>query len=520
MGSAGSVVCRVQLLAKRGVAITNLSGTSYAATDPTIAGCKPSRVFGTGGFDQSKDYILTKLVTKEINEQHDLRAFASGNLWDFWGAGPIGVAIGGEYRDEKTSADLTDFGDRVLFGNSGGDLAKIGFDVKEGFAELKLPLLSDVFLAQTLEVGGAYRYSDYSSIGITETYSLSAFWRPIKDIAFRATYGTSVRAPTLSELFSPPGETFPSLTDPCSSPIIAGTTDQRVRNNRIKNCALLGIPTSYVDPNPTVSNVGLSGSNPLLKSEESNSHTISAIFTPRFVPRLSIVLDYYDVKITNAIATLSAQTLTNLCVDEDAINTAACAAVPRAASTATNAFEIENFIEGPFNFSSLLTHGMDFTMKYYFNPGDLVGGKEWGRLDLGVTGNYLIRRQNFTNPTVPGLATDIDTSVNNPRVRFRTTTTWSKGPVALTWRADFQTAQELFNARLVGANSDSRAFKYFDTEDFVQHDISFRYDVTNRSEIRGGINNLFDAEPNIQTGLTDNFDLFGRRFFVGFTVKY
>jgi outer membrane receptor protein involved in Fe transport len=226
-------------------------------------------------------------------------------------------------------------------------------------------------------------------------------------------------------------------------------------------------------------------------------------------------------KITDAISTLSGQTLANLCVDEDVLNATACAAVPRRpASAGPNAYEIDGFIEGPFNFAALLTRGMDFNIRYNFEPGDLFGGKDWGRLDLGVTGNYLIRRQNFTNPTVPGLATDIDSTVNNPRVRFRTTTTWTKGPLALTWRADFQTAQELFNARLVGANSDSRAFEYFDTEDFIQHDISFRYDMTENASFRGGINNIFDAEPNIQTGLTDNFDLFGRRWFAGVTLKY
>lgn len=521
LGKAGAVVCRVQLLAKRGVQIKNLNGVAYAANDPTIANCKPSRVFGSGGFADSKDYILTKLVTKEMNEQQDVRGFASGNLWDFWGAGPIGIAIGGEYRKEETSADLTDFGDRVLFGNSGGDLAKIGFNVKEAFGELRLPLLKDKFLAESLEIGGTYRYSDYSTIGTTKTWGVNGSWRPVRDIAFRFTYGKAVRAPTLSELYSPPFDTFPSLTDPCSSPVIAGTTDQRIRNNRIKNCAALGIPSTYVDPNPTFSNNGKSGSNPNLLPEESKSHTISAIITPRWVPRLSMIFDYYDIKITNAISTLSAQTLANLCVDEDALNPTACAAVPRRpASAGPNAYEIDNFIEGPFNFAALLSRGMDFTMRYNFEPGDLFGGKDWGRLDLGVTGNYLIRRQNFTNPTLPGLATDIDSTVNNPRVRFRTTATWTKGPLALTWRADYQTAQELFNYRLVGANGDSRPKEYFSTGGFLQQDISFRYDVTEKAYIRGGVNNIFGVEPNIQTGLTDNFDLFGRRFNLGMNIRF
>lgn len=521
LGTAGAIVCRVQLLVANGIPVRNPNtGVAYTANDPTIRDCKPSRIFGSGGFEQSRSYILTSVITDEENEQKDVRAFASGNLWDFWGAGPIGVAVGGEYRKETTSADLTDFGDRVLFGNSGGDLEKVGFDVKEFFAEIRLPLLKDMPFAQTLELNGAFRRSDYSSIGVTETYSTALFWRPFADIAVRGTYGTSVRAPTLGELYSPPFDTFPSLNDPCSSPIIAATTDPRTRQNRIANCAALGIPTTYVDPNPTFSNQGKSGSNPNLQPEESTSHTISVILTPRWTPNFSAVFDYYDVQIEAAIATLSAQTLVNLCVDEDALNPSACGQITRAAATEPNAFEIIDFLEGPFNFAALRARGMDFTMKYHFEPGDLFGGREWGRVDLGVTGNYLIRRQSFTNPTNPGLATDVDTTLNNPRVRFRTTATWTKGPLALTWRTDVQTSQELFNLRLVGQNVDSRPREFFETGAFVQNDISFRYDVNEKATVRGGVVNVFDAEPNVQTGFADNFDLFGRRYFVGVTARF
>jgi len=75
-------------------------------------------------------------------------------------------------------------------------------------------------------------------------------------------------------------------------------------------------------------------------------------------------------------------------------------------------------------------------------------------------------------------------------------------------------------SRLLGANVDTRDSKDFDTDDFIQHDISFRYDLTEKASFRGGVNNVLDAEPNIQTGLTDNFDLFGRRWFAGMTLRY
>lgn len=519
-GRPGEVVCRVQLLADRGVAVINpATGTAFAANDPTISSCVPGNIFGQGGLTPARDYILTSLTTEEQNKQHDVRAFVSGNLWDFWGAGPIGIALGGEYRDERTSADLTDFGPRVLFGNSGGDLAEVGYDVAEAFVELRVPLLTDVFLAEDLEISGAFRYSDYSTFGEADTYSLSAFWRPVSDFALRGTYGTSVRAPTLSNLFSPPFETFPSLTDNCSSLVIQNTADSRIRNNRIANCAALGIPTTYVDPNPSQSNTGLSGSNPNLTAEESTSHTISAIFTPRFAPDFSLVVDYYDVKIENAISTLSAQTLLNLCTDEDVLNDTACGVFTRADPDENNAYEIIDFIEGPFNFASLRSRGIDFQARYSLDI-DEQFGRNWGTLDFGVNGNYLIRRQNFTNPAFPTLATDIDATANNPRVRFRTNVTWTKGGLGLTWRTDVQTSQVITRRTQVGANFDSRNFGYFTTGSFVQHDWVANYDIGERYSLRAGVTNVFDAEPNIQTGLTDNFDLFGRRYFAGITARF
>lgn len=521
VGAAGNIVCRVRILAAQGRAIVNPNtGATYAANDPRITGCVPSRIFGTGGFSQAaQDYITTELVTEEMNEQHDVRGIASGNLWDFWGAGPIGIAVGGEYRKETTSADLTDFGDRTLFGNSGGDLPETSFDVTEFFAEVAVPLVKDVFLIDSLELSGAARTSNYSSIGVTDTWSVAGFWRINDDIAFRGTKGTSVRAPTMGELFSPPFDTFPNLNDGCSAPIIAATASATIRQNRIRNCAQLGIPTTYVDPNPTFSNQGLSGSNPLLKPEESDSWTASAIFTPQIVPGLSVVLDWYDIEITNAIATLSAQTLLNLCTDSDAFNAQACGVFTRAPATDPNAFEVINFIEGPFNFAALRAKGMDFDIKYGFETSDLLGS-DMGRIDLSVTGNYLVKRQDFTNPTTTYLPTEIDTTLNNPRVRLRTAAAWSQGPLTLTWRMDFQEAQELVNRATIGLNVDTRPSNLFTTEDFYQHDFAVRYDVTDNIVIRGGVNNVFDAEPNVQTGFADNFDLWGRRFFASVNVDF
>ncbi|WP_029415296.1 TonB-dependent receptor domain-containing protein [Brevundimonas bacteroides] len=513
---ANAIVCRVQILSRQGVPIINqATGTAYAANDPTITGCVPQNIFGLGGQAVARNYILTDFLRTDTNTQEDWRGFVSGNLWDFWGAGPIGIALGGEYRKESWESTVADFGPRVLFGNSGSNLDEVSYDVTEGFVELRVPLLTDVPFAQTLELSGAFRYSDYSTGDQTETYSTALFWQPIDDIAFRGTYGEASRAPTLSELFNPLAATFPNITDGCSLPVINATSDTRIRNNRIANCAARGVPATYVDPNPNTSNSGFSGSNPNLLTETSTSYTLSTILTPTFFPNFEVVLDYYSIDIDDAIATLGIQTLVNLCYDEDVSNTNACGQFTRDPTT----FEITNFIQGPFNFAGLRARGMDFQASYRTDLLDLIG-RDWGTLNFSLAGNYLIRRQDFTSPTDPNFPTQIDGTANNPRVRFRTNTTWTQGPLQVSWRVDFQRAYDIVYRRNIVTNLDSRDFEYLRAPNFWQHDVSFRYNFNDEITLRGGVTNLFDAEPSIQAGLQDQYDLFGRRFFFGINYRY
>lgn len=511
-----SIVCRVQILSAQGVPIINqATGTAYAANDPTISGCVPQNIFGLGGQAVARDYILTNFLRTDLNTQSDWRGFVSGNLWDFWGAGPIGIALGGEHRKETWESQVASFGPRLLFGNSGSNLDEVSFDVTEGFVELRVPLLTDMPFAQNLEVSGAYRYSDYSTGTTTETYSTSLFYQPISDIAFRGTYGEAVRAPTLFELFSPLAATFPQITDPCSLTVINGTADTRIRENRIRNCAARGVPATYQDPNPNTSNSGFSGSNPNLLSETSTSYTLSTIFTPTFIPDFTVVLDYYSIDIEDAIATLSIAQLVSLCYDEDVSNTNACGQFTR--DPTTN--EITNFIQGPFNFAGLRARGVDFQANYRLETEDLIG-QDWGQLNFSLSGNYLIRRQDFTSPTDPTAATQIDGTANNPRVRFRTNTSWTQGPIQLSWRMDFQRGYDVVYYRNIVSNLDSRDIEYLKVPNFWQHDVSARYQLTDNVTLRGGVTNLFDAEPTIQAGLQDQYDLFGRRFYGGINIAF
>ena len=86
-GRAGEVVCRVQLMKARGIAVPDASVTSggvtttYSRQGAVIDECAPIRVFGPGGFSQEAlDYIQASVTVTDQNKQHDFMTYASGKL--------------------------------------------------------------------------------------------------------------------------------------------------------------------------------------------------------------------------------------------------------------------------------------------------------------------------------------------------------------------------------------------------------------------------------------------------------
>jgi len=520
-GKPGEIVCRVKLLAANGIAIPDqFRGGNYSPTNPEIANCVPSRVFGEGGYNQAAlDFFGAAINVRQKNEQQDALGFVSGNLWDLWGAGPIGFALGAEYREEKTEGigRSRDTGDRLLFLNTGADFLPAKYDTSEYFGELRLPLLKDMAFTRSLELGAAFRSSDYSTVGKTDTYSLNMVWRPIDDITLRATRGKAVRIPTLSENFSPASQTFAnSFVDPCSATVIAALTDTTVRANRTKNCVELGIPAgtviSYSSGIP-----GKNAGNPFLLPETSFTSTVSLVLTPRFLPKATLVLDYYEIEIKDVIASVSAQTAANQCVSEANLNPAICATTTRTGATPPGtapAYGIIDFIQGSVNYSKLYTRGIDYQLFYRTDS----------NLSFRLSGNYLFDWRNHNNISAPATYVRGEGYVALPRTRFSLTTEWQPNEkLSLQWNADYQRSQYLLNVNTLGGNDDVyEDVNFYETGSFVQHDLSARFLATDNLAIRGGVVNALDKKPAKWLGNTgdDNFDLFGRRYFVGVNYSF
>lgn len=549
-GRPGEIVCRARLLQAQGRPASsfdngfeNLKDSAYGQA--SIDQCTPLNVFGKGNQSaEALQYIDAVIGITERNEQEQAIASVAGELWDFWGAGPIGVALGAEYRREATEAtgrDRDTAGRQFLFLNSGPDFPEAEYTSEEVFAELSVPLFRDTWLGEYAELSGSYRFADYSTVGDVDVYGVNLIYRPIQDISFKTSFNTSVRVPDLGENFAPFSQTFlNNVTDPCATLVIAAQ-DADIRANRIANCTALAqaqgltfdfagsTATNADDYNPVYTSgiAGVSGGNPFLSPETSESFTFSTVIEPRFFPNFSLVLDYYEITIDDVIAAVSAQTAANNCVSGEGLNTAACATVFRNNPDipfgigAPVGDPIGGFIEGSVNYAKLETRGLDFTARYSMDLEE-VTGRAWGQLDYSLGGLWLIEQKQFLNADNAADFTELAGTVFYPKVRMTSSLTWTPNEIwSVNWTADWQSAQDSLQIRNAVLNADQRPFDEYATGNFTRHDFTVRWNAREDLSVRAGVVNAFDAEQATYLGTTlySNFDPYGRRFFIGLNYR-
>lgn len=555
-GHPGEIVCRARLLAAANPPIGALFDAvrggdlrSSATGLRDINECQPLNIFGKGNQSEAGlAYVADETFVVQQNKQEDALATVSGQLWDFWGAGPIGVALGAEYRKETAVATgrSAGVGDRFVFGNGGADFPERSYDTNELFAELSVPLFRDSWLGEYAELSGSYRHSDYSTVGEQEVYGVNLVYRPIADIAFKTSFNTSIRVPSLGENFSAASQTFVSFTgaDPCSTAVInAAGLAADIRQNRINNCTTLaaqqGLTFDFAGATATTADDflpiyastvgGVNSGNPFLKPEESESFTFSTVLQPRFLPNFSLVLDYYEIEINDVIAAVGALAVAQNCVSGPTLNAAACDTIFRHDNAPGRAFyvgapvgdPIGGFIQGSVNYAKSQTRGLDFTANYHLDTEEAFG-HNWGTFRYRLAGSWLIEQKSFTNIADPNAFTESASGVFFPRVRMTSTLSWNPTErLTLQWTADFQTSQNIIFPRTFIANADSRPVEFISTGNFIRNDLSVQYGLTDDLTLRAGVTNVLDAEqaPWLGVTLDSNFDPYGRRFNIGLNYK-
>ena len=320
--AAGSIVCRSTL------------------TSPSN-GCVPLNRIGVGGASQEAiNYVLYNgsqpLRLQDLKQEVAAFNLSTNNLFEMW-AGPVSLAFGGEYRKESVSGFVDPLYQPIvtngvttgtwIYGNYLPTFGK--YNVKEAYVETIVPIFTG------MDFNGAFRLTDYSTSGTVKTWKAGLTWQAIDDIKFRGTVSRDIRAPNLSELFAP------------------GTG----RTNTVNVPQLNGSVAANQFNESTVGNSELA-------PEIAKTYGAGVILTPTFLPGFALSVDYYDITLKGAIASLNAQTLIDRCYLQNIAESCAFISTTGGRGVTTPGLAVTSIEIKPTNFVSIKTRGIDFEASY------------------------------------------------------------------------------------------------------------------------------------------------------------
>jgi iron complex outermembrane recepter protein len=523
-GPGGTPVCRIN------------ADTDLTNDDPN---CVPYSIFGAGAVTPEQlAYLQIPGLSEGETVEQILSGSISGDLGQYGIKLPtandgLGVAFGAEYRSERSELRTDEaFQTNDLAGQGAPTLDTFGsFDVKELFAEARLPILQDKPFADTLSLEAGYRYSDYNLGFNTDSYKAGLQWAPISDVLLRGSYQRAVRSPNVQELFLQPRVQLDGNTDPCSNDV-GGTPTAS-----FEECARTGVTQAQygnILANPAAQYNGLVGGNRDIQPEESDTYSFGVVLTPGFAPGLSLTVDYYDIKVDKLINSLGADFILGQCLESG--DPTFCNRVHRAGNGSIWLGD-QGFVDDPIlNTGSLQSKGIDTEANYRFEMGGL------GSLGLQFIGTYVDK---FLTEPLPGspkydcaglYGTVCGTPVPDWRHKLRAnwTTPWNMD-LALTWRYiaavddDRTSTDPSLAADVIQTDKHLGSRSYFDlTGSYTFSEVGVFSSLTGRL----GINNILDKDPPLVgqdtcpavfcNGNTfpQVYDTLGRYVFLGLTADF
>lgn len=496
---------------RQGANATVNAGGQPVCVDPSN-GCVPINLFGPGAISpEAVAFIREDLNQGRSRDQLVIAAALTGDTGDFFAlpAGAVDFALGVEYREENgevffdpalQTGQTFNQGSRPNFGG--------GYDVKEAFAEIRVPILADRPFFERLDVEAAYRISDYSTAGTVDAYKFGANWALNRSLRLRGAYQTVVRAPNIGELFGAPGSVplAGRVNDPCQNPAASGAS--------VEVCRATGAPAAPFTQDLTGA-LFIFGGNADLQPEEGTTYTIGAVLTPQFLPGFSLTADYYDIEIENAIGAVLPQATADTCyvITQDAANPF-CDRISRGANGQLTAIDSSDV-----NVALLRVRGVDVGARYGFDLGT-------GRVSLDYAGDIVTSQSQKNGEAAPtiqcagrfGATCGLETRRALPKYRHRVTAGWREQEgvsLRATWRmlgAVRDDAPTVFAVERIGTQN------YFD--------LAASFDATEDFTFVVGVENLFDRRPPLAgTNAADantfpaSYDVIGRRFGVSVIVR-
>ena len=488
-----------------------------------------------------RSYLQYQYHNSLDQSQDIVEANLQGKLFDL-PAGELRVAVGANYRRNSLDSLVDPIyqtnpqigvgtGASSMVGTFSANSSSGASHVYELYGEALVPILRDLPFAKSLDLDLAYRYSNYALSGGVSTYKASADWRITNAFMLRGGYQRAVRAPNVTELFSSSQATIviPAF-DPCVNvgpfalpPGPYGNNAANPDQAKVKAlCTALtpnaapGLYNGFAGQGTPVI-VGSLAGNANLKPEKADTFTFGAVFRPTGLPwgsTLSASVDYYNIKITDAVQALDPNQTYQLCFNAFGSNPtysssyAYCQIIARAPGNGLSAGVFDVYQ----NQGGIKTSGVDVQVDWRVPAGP-------GSLELNGVVNYL---GDYKQSFLTGLPfVEFANTVSSTAAYFRwrpvltATYTLDKLNAGLRWRFTPRT-------RDVSCASQCNAP---DTPSYSTFDLFGSYDLTPKVRVSAGVDNLFDRDPPLVGGVLGNtnlgeYDVVGRQFYLALKARF
>ncbi len=532
------------------------------------AGCLPFNIFEFNGVSAEAAQFAqgTGLVRSQV-EQIVLGGTFTSDLGAYGLKSPfsdngVNAVVGIEYRRDQLNRVPDDIsqipGGRGLTGVGGGTLPLSGeVAVTELFFETQIPLVSDRPFFHEFGISGAFRYSDYTTDGNgvansfdTNTFAAGITWSPVPDIRLRAQFQRAQRGPNVFELFTGQNTGLfnaaagpNGLFDPCAGDLDP-TTATPAPSATAAQCAFTGVTAAQfgtIPDNPAGQLNLVTGGNPLLFAESSDTFTVGAVLQPRWIEGFNFAIDYFDISVDDFISTVPPTVALSQCISSGTPEF--CSLINRDSfgSLFLSNNDAAGNLAGVFatntNIANLATRGIDLSSNYSLDLGNS------GSVSFNYASTILLELSSVPIPALPDQVFECSGLYRgacggpNPEYRHRLLATWQTPwnvDVTATWRyfggVTLDTVDGTGTQLSAGGVFTPTGNVLDDRLDSANYlDLAATWNVKEGVALRAGVNNVLGRDPELSTqagtapGNGDTFpgtyDALGRFIFVGVNLS-
>lgn len=544
MNADGELVCGLETAA----------GFGFLTPPPcVVTNFFADSLFTTQGGDKTfatqaeEDYLFGNVINTTNIEQRHVSALITGDVFEM-PAGTVGLVLGAEWRENA----IDSANDIVRAqGLSASEAPDIEGDTIGESSIFDLYLETEIPLHERAALNLSGRYTDEENFGNEFTYSIKADVSPTDFLRFRATYGTTFRAPNLREQFlAGQAGVIPGPNDPCVVPAEAQgpgdvyLPDQDQRSQTIlDNCVQHGVDPTALGLQANVAIPTETGGSEDIGAETSESWTGGIVFSQPFTEAfdLDLSVTYFNIDIEDTVEELNPATVLNRCYSDEAnLASPLCSRVQRRGVNPEN--NTVSLVDSSFvNLGLVTSKGYDINARYTddFTIGNTLVDMAWS-----VTGTRYAELLEKIDDADPG--NDRVGEAGFPEWQWVLRGNFAFDNWSLTWRSrfigDFERDQEDVVTSANGANSACNVLggpvnagargpcvlKHFG-DSVWYHDLSLSYDRDEWSATLG-VRNLLDEEPplidqgqgpsRMNIVVQSTYDLYGQRAFLNLTRRF